>query len=800
MLSSISQSTNLNSFILNVKNHFTVNNEKVKDYTDKVGKLGEEFCLLYFGFNNRLFDIDNCYLRNQIPVDIKEKLKLDDKDRGTDILLEHTNGKFSFVQSKFRTNIKESLTRDSVSNMTLESFGSFQPKIKYIQNLYLFSTVINHPKELSKSERSKIKFVLYNELSDMNWDLFKTFVINIKTNKENIFSLQKVPELYEHQKKALDVSKNQKLLTQILPCGAGKTLISYLEVEREIKETGKNTLILVPSLYLVSQTFRESSLYSDLPKLLIGSDYNDEDDENYNFPFQLTTDEKEIFNFLKENQPCIIISTYQSSIKIYNVCKKNNIQLGLTICDEAHLTSSTNTNGCFTVVLKKDFPTIRKIFMTATMKIYKGKNDECYSMDDEKVYGKINNILSFRQAIEKNILSDYKIMIGVDKENNFINKSLKGLKNEEEIEYDITTRDYIMLNMIKKDMEEDYSRILICSNNHKHSSEFYNFCKEQLKDKDIEMMLMKANSTGYHKDKAVNLLRNNKKCIIFQVKIFNLGVNINEITTIGLLDDKSSTIDIVQTISRALRRDINKEEARILIPTVITDDEKNCFDMKEFKNMRNVLTSLAIYDDAIKEEILMKMKKENKEIKTEKEYKQRIFIVSENIDIKEMTEISLQMYDKLGERSYFTWDNKLRIILEYKEENENKNPKAKDKINCGGWFQFNCVNYRRGTLLNERKLKFDEYNLIDKKEWNTKKVRDLEKVWYNNLYNILENSKELDDQKWLKRQILYYRQGKMSNERKNIFDEHNLIEKEKWNTFVEEKGKNSQEKLEKKLD
>jgi predicted helicase len=546
MLSLISKSNDLNSFISNVKDSFL----EQPDYSDKVGKIGEEFCLLYFVFYNRLFDVDSYYSRSQIPFEIKEKLNLEDKDRGTDGIIEHTNGKFSFVQSKFRTNIKDTLTRDSISNMTLESFGSEK---KYIQNLYLFSTVIKQPKELSKSERSKIKFILYSELLDINWKLFQTFVINVKTKKENISGLQPIPELYEHQIKALEISKDKDLLTLICACGGGKTLSSYLEIKREIEMTNKNVLVLVPSLYLVSQNFREFSLYSDLPKLLIGSDYNDEDNEKYNFPFHLTTDKTEILEFLKENGTTIIISTYQSCDKIYSVLKKNKITLGLTIVDEAHLTASTNKEGCFTLVLKEDFPTLRKIFFTATSKVYKGKNDECYSMDDEKVYGKSYNILPFREAIRKEILSDYKIMIGVDTDNKeFKDLKVKGLENENGMEYDISARECIMLNMIKKDLEEDYSRILVCSNSHKKSNEFFKFCKEQLPE--IKMMLMGKNATSYHKDKATAFLKNNKKCIIFQVKIFNLGVHIREITTVSLLDDKSSTIDIVQTIKSIKER------------------------------------------------------------------------------------------------------------------------------------------------------------------------------------------------------------------------------------------------------
>ena len=52
-----------------------------------------------------------------------------------------------------------------------------------IQNMYLFSTVIHEPKELSKNERKMFKFILYNKILSIDWYQFKHFVINKLGNK-----------------------------------------------------------------------------------------------------------------------------------------------------------------------------------------------------------------------------------------------------------------------------------------------------------------------------------------------------------------------------------------------------------------------------------------------------------------------------------------------------------------------------------------------------------------------------------------------------------------------------------------
>jgi hypothetical protein len=267
-------------------------------------------------------------------------------------------------------------------------------------------------------------------------------------------------------------------------------------------------------------------------------------------------------------------------------------------------------------------------------------------------------------------------------------------------------------------------------------------------------------------------------------------------------------------LSRALRKDSSKEEigARILIPTVLSNDKDNFFGINEFKNVKNILTSLAIYDDAIKEEILLKMKNCG-EIKEHKEMKERIFFTSGSINIEDINKISLQMYNKLGERSYFTWDNNLRIVLKYKENNEGKNPQFRDEDNKGSWIFNQFAEYKKGELFIERKYKIDKYNLIKKELWNTLKEnkginsnQKRDENWYKNLNVVLKYKEENDDENptrselggpWLAHQREYYRKGTMSENRKKEFDKYKFINKDKWNIIKNETGNKSKENLDK---
>ena len=97
-------------------------------------------------------------------------------------------------------------------------------------------------------------------------------------------------------------------------------------------------------------------------------------------------------------------------------------------------------------------------------------------------------------------------------------------------------------------------------------------------------------------------------------------------------------------------------------------------------------------------------------------------------------------------------------------------------------------------MINDRKKEFDKHNLIDKKEWNinqqTTKEEKLDKSWFDKLQIVLkyieinEKNPILSDKKnggtWLKIQFENYRKGKITKERKEEFDKHNLIDKKEW--------------------
>lgn len=147
-----------------------------------------------------------------------------------------------------------------------------------------------------------------------------------------------------HQSKAIeDVVVGLKTSDRgqmIMACGTGKTFTTLW-----IKEAleAHTTLVLLPSLSLLSQTMREWAWAgkTDFEILNVCSDKSvgkkTEDMDPADAPFPVTSEVDEIAAFLKQPKPKVIFSTYQSSDLIAQAQLDDVVPaLDLAVADEAH--------------------------------------------------------------------------------------------------------------------------------------------------------------------------------------------------------------------------------------------------------------------------------------------------------------------------------------------------------------------------------------------------------------------------------------------------------------------------------
>ena len=140
----------------------------------------------------------------------------------------------------------------------------------------------------------------------------------------------------------------------------------------------------------------------------------------------VTTEPAEVASFLRRRSTGVVVATYQSSSQIAQAYHHSRVpSFDLAIADEAHRCAGP-ANGDFTTILDATrIRAKRRLFMTATPKYFTNRvrreaeeaEFEVASMDDEKQFGPVFHRLGFTEAIERKLLSDYRVVIvGVDDE------------------------------------------------------------------------------------------------------------------------------------------------------------------------------------------------------------------------------------------------------------------------------------------------------------------------------------------------------------------------------------------------
>lgn len=253
--------------------------------------------------------------------------------------------------------------------------------------------------------------------------------------------------------------------TLVMACGTGKTLTS-LFIAQDMLAEGGVVLFLAPSIALVSQTLKSwysrSAMEMDVACVCSDReaargaydpaiDGEDRVEESLlELPIASCTNPERAAEILRrpttghKGRLTVIFATYQSIEVVHEAQRRADVVFDLVICDEAHRTASTVLNAKHVTRIGKDVkekkgeeekggevsPFVRvhdgeyiraghRLYMTATPKVYRKKEkeraeaveDTLYSMDDENIFGERFYTLTFGEAVERKLLTDYKVLV-----------------------------------------------------------------------------------------------------------------------------------------------------------------------------------------------------------------------------------------------------------------------------------------------------------------------------------------------------------------------------------------------------
>lgn len=580
-------------------------------------------------------------------------------DTGIDLVAQTYFGDFWAVQCKFYS------ANTQISKGDVDTFLSTSSKFFYVNGVqtkfshrYFVTTTDNYTKNADDALRNQdpaVTRIGMDELlnSPINWD---QFALNDSLVLQDKYGLR------PHQRKAVDdvlkgfqTNDRGKL---IMACGTGKTFTSLRCAEELLNGRG-NILFLVPSIALVNQTLSEWAAQSNysFDSIVICSDSKaSKNEDNTNMVDDLlipsTTnlnalkewvhriDESKIVPIDKKNMH-YVFSTYQSIEKVSEMQKATGFHFDLMICDEAHRTTGVKLSGedesYFTKVHDNSFiQADKRLYMTATPRVYgsavkeKAKDADALlcSMDDESIYGPEFHCLTFGDAVNQKLLTDYKVLIlAVDE--GYVKKELQNLLTDENHEIKLDDAVKIMgcwkgLSKISIDPNDNSfksdpapmkravaftNRIKDSQNLVKAFEEIQEYMdihhpieKERLSD--IEIQHVDGSFNAIEKKKRIQWLKegsdDNTCRILTNARCLSEGVDVPALDAVMFLNPRSSIVDIIQSVGRVMRKAEGKLYGYIILPIGVsaTEEPDKALDNNDkYKIVWDVLQALRSHDD-----------------------------------------------------------------------------------------------------------------------------------------------------------------------------------------------------------
>ena len=570
----------------------------------------------------------------------------DGKDDGVDLVAETPTGTLIAIQCKCYAEDHKVNKRD------LEKFVIAAPSQIFGLRWFVATSECN-PVAQKLMDKNKIRIIDFNEYLDLKFD---------KKPK-----LKR--ELWPLQQKAVDAvikgfeqtgDDRGKL---IMACGTGKTFTA-LRIAEQIAPGNANILFIAPSIALVAQNRREWLTHTcrQLASTVICSDKTagrgPEDISASEISCETTTDPEKIAAALTRKIPNgtirAVFCTYQSLEKLRVAQHEHGApSFDLALIDEAHRTTGyldEDRTGLFQLIHDENkIKSAKRLYMTATPRVYQGKKGKSKNTDDHAQIVDMNNNetygtnfyrLTFKEAVEAKMLCDYHVIaLGIveDNRDDRLKKQLLDLNNDiggagkaaDDQAFLALGAIALAINGIVhgKNTPGVLARTIAFASNIRRSK----WLGQALQKTELSDWLHGANKYQQsdvctihttHLDGTSSALQRNAALrelnstatvqnprLITNARLFSEGIDVPALNAIAFLDPRQSKVDTIQAVGRVMRKDESsgKKFGYIVVPVILPANadlldtlEK---DQSRFKTLGNVLRALQSHDERLYTEL-----------------------------------------------------------------------------------------------------------------------------------------------------------------------------------------------------
>jgi superfamily II DNA or RNA helicase len=546
-------------------------------------------------------------------------------DCGVDLVFRHKNGENWAVQAKCYSPDYD-ITKHDVDKFLSES------NRKSIHHRLLIATtdrISGNAKQVCDAqEKPVVRFLLSNfDRAEMDYPANFSALSQAKRRAS--------PEPRDHQNEAI-TAVAQGLQTAdrgqlIMACGTGKTYVT-LWIKELLK--AQRTLALVPSLGLLSQLLREWTFAATTPfeAMCVCSDQtvvkgNDEAIHAVaDLAFPVTSNADDVKNFLRGAGNRVVFSTYQSSSVITAAQADATIPaFDLVVADEAHRCTGKAGSEFTTILDNAQIRAHKRLFATATPRIYSSKvtkaaeerGIEVVGMDDVALFGETLYALPFGKAIEKKLLTDYRIVIiGVDDPTIALwiaNRELVTTGTGIETDSESLAAQIGLLKAIK---DYDLKRVISFHSRIARAEAFATDIQNVMGwvgdehrpsgnlRADFVSGAMPANKRKVKLDR-LKALTADERGVLSNARCLSEGVDVPSLDGVAFIDPRSSQVDIIQAVGRAIRLSQDKRAGTIVLPVFIAvgQNAADRIEASHFKPIWDVLNALKAHDDVLADEL-----------------------------------------------------------------------------------------------------------------------------------------------------------------------------------------------------
>ncbi|MEV6987426.1 Helicase associated domain protein [Sphaerisporangium sp. NPDC051017] len=406
-----------------------------------------------------------------------------------------------------------------------------------------------------------------------------------------------------------------------MACGTGKSVVAARSAGR-LAAHGR-VLVAVPTLELIVQMLRE---FRDHGLVDLGEVVGVcSSDEIRHMPrgmggmtsfAQVTTAAADLATWTAVKGRVTVLTTYHSMPVVAAAHADHAMPpWDLVIADEAHRTAGL-VGGAWTQIHDDvAIPADRRLYMTATRKIFEEKGDvPAFSMDDEKVYGRVAYRLPFSTAFERGLIADYEIVAAA-----VTDEHIKSLTDNPDVRLQLARTAVsaqvlaTQVTVLRAAADYGIRRAITFHNRVADAQGWAQTVRQAWEIMDAGQRPRSVSAYVVHgaQDPTVrrSILKRLSKDpdhpdelrIVCNSRVLTEGVDAPAVDSVVMVDRRTSVIDVVQSVGRALRLDHPGKIARIIVPVLLEpgEDAESAIAGSAFGEVWQVLRAMRALDDRL---------------------------------------------------------------------------------------------------------------------------------------------------------------------------------------------------------